>query len=64
MGERQEAQRIGYVAAAFADNLSQTFLRVFEFIDQPLVTRGFFKRIQIGALNVLNKGDFKHALIA
>ena len=47
------------MATALADHLGQLALAVTEFVDQPAVTGGLFKRRQIGALDVLHQTDFE-----
>ena len=63
-GEPQETQRVGDVAAAFAHDLGNIILMVFEFAKKRLVARGLFKRIQVFALHVFHDRQLKRLGIA
>ena len=52
------------MTAALADSLRKGFLGVFELLDKTLITRCFFNRSQILALNVLDQRNFKRFAIA
>ncbi len=50
----QKSQRVGDVTATLADDLRDIVLAVIERVDQRLIAGGFFERIQVGALHVLD----------
>lgn len=54
IGERLQPQRIGNMAAAFADHAGDVVLAVAEIADQRAIAFGLFERIEIGALHVLD----------
>ena len=54
IGEFEQPQCIGDVAAAFADDLGDLFLAVAELIHQRAVSVRLFQRIKVGALHVLD----------
>src|SRR5947209_17100426 len=51
------------MAAAFADDAGEIGLRIAEFAAELFVAHRFFERIEIGALNVLDHGNFKRRLL-
>ncbi len=55
----EEAQRVGEVAAAFAEDLRQLPLGVGEVPHQALVARGFLDRVEVGPLDVLEDREFE-----
>ena len=50
--------------AAFADHLAQIGLCIVKFRHQTLVTCGFFDRIEVGALDILDNRHFKRIAVA
>jgi len=60
----QQAQRVGDMAAAFADDLRQIILRIVVIVDKLLISKRFFNCVQVGALHVFDDGDLKrHAVV-
>ncbi len=59
----QQPQRVGDVAAAFADHLGDVVLRVIELVGKRLITGRLLQRIEIGALNVLDDGKLERLAI-
>ena len=55
----QQADGVGDVAAAAADDMAERVLGVVEFLDQLAIAARFFDRVQIGALDVFDEGDFE-----
>ncbi len=55
----QQAQRIGDMAAALADDLSEIGLRVIVLVEQLLVAERLLDRIEVGALHVLDDGELE-----
>jgi hypothetical protein len=59
----EQAQQVGNMAAAFADDRRQLLLRVAEFVHQPLIARRFLERVEIRALDVLNQRQLQRLLV-
>ena len=51
------------MAAALADDLRDVVLAVFEFVGERLIAAGFFERVEIGALHVLDDGELERFAI-
>ena len=54
IGQRLQPQRVGNMAAAFANHAGDIVLAVAEIADQRAIAFGLFERIEIGALHVLD----------
>ncbi len=52
------------MAAALADDAGEIRLLVVELVGQRVVAHGFFQRIEIGALDVLDDGDLQRLAVA
>ena len=63
LGQLQQAQGVGDVAAALADGLGHCLLGVAEALDQRVVARRLFDRVEVGALDVLDDGDLEHLVV-
>ena len=59
IGELQQAQRVGDVAAALADDLGDLFLAVAELVDQRAIAFRLLERIEVGALHVLDDRELQ-----
>ncbi len=59
----QQAQRVGDVAAALADDLGQLLLAVVEALDQLAIARRLFDGVEVGALHVLDDGELEDLLV-
>ena len=59
----QQAQAVGDVASALADDLTEIVLGIAMFGDQLLVTQCFFERIEIRALDVFDNGQLERGSI-
>ena len=55
----KQSQGVSDVATTFSDNPCQRPLSMLEFVHQTLITLRLLQRRQIGALNILDQGDFK-----
>ncbi|OHC42845.1 MAG: hypothetical protein A2092_19625 [Rhodobacteraceae bacterium GWE1_64_9] len=60
LGQIQESQQVGNMAAAFRKSFSQLFLRVTETIHQLAVGQSLFYCVQVSTLNVFNDPDLKN----
>jgi hypothetical protein len=56
----EQAQEIGDVRPALADDVGDILLRAAELADQRLIALRFFERVEIGPLHVLDDADFQH----
>ena len=54
IGQRLQPQRVGHMAAAFANHAGDVVLAVAEIADQRAIAFGLFKRIEIGTLHILD----------
>ena len=63
LGQLQQAQRVGEMAAALADDLGEVLLRVAVAVHQELVPLPFLDRVQVLALDVLDDGDLDRFLV-
>ena len=52
------------MAAALAEGVCQLLLCVAELLHQQSIGPGFFERIEVGALDVLDEGDFQRLAVA
>ena len=59
VGQLQQPQRIGDMAAALADDVRDVVLAVTVLVGQRLIAGRLFQRIQIGALDVFDDRKFK-----
>ena len=59
LGQFQQAQRVGNMRAALADDLGHLVLAIGELLDQLLVTQRLFQGIEIGALDILDDRKFQ-----
>ena len=57
LGQVEQAQRIGHMAAALADHGGQFGLRVTELPSQPFIAARLFDGVEIRALNVFDDGE-------
>src|SRR6266851_10042962 len=62
--QRQEAQRVGDMAAALADGFGNAGLAVAEFAGEAAIGLGLFERREVFALQILDKRDFERFRIA
>ena len=60
----EQAQHVGDVATALADDPSDLVLAVFELPTERLITCGFFERIEVFALDVLDDRQFQRFGVA
>ena len=60
LGQPQQAQGVGHVAAALADDPGDGFLGAVEALDHHRVAARLFQGIEVGALDVLDDGDLEH----
>ncbi|MNJ36540.1 hypothetical protein D3C77_313310 [compost metagenome] len=60
LGQLQQAQGVGHVAAALADHPRQGVLGAAEALHQHGVGVGLLHRVEIGALDVLDDADLQH----
>ncbi len=60
-GQRQQAQKVCDVAAAFRQGLGQLFLRVAEAVHQHAEGGCFFDGVQVGALDVLDQATSRNS---
>ena len=51
------------MAAALADDLGEIGLRIAELAAQPLVAARLFHGVEVGALHVLDDGEFQRLLV-
>ena len=63
IGQREQSQRIGDRRAALAEAPRQIFLREAVLIDQARKAGGFFDRIEVLALQVLDDRDFERIAV-
>ncbi|CAH1662878.1 hypothetical protein BOSEA31B_12454 [Hyphomicrobiales bacterium] len=63
LGQLRQAQRVGDMATALADDACKIVLRIVELGNQPLVAGCLFDRIEIRALHVLDDGDLQRLAI-
>jgi hypothetical protein len=59
-----QAQRVGDVAAALSDNARDIGVRISVVGAELGVARGFFERVEIGALDVFDDGDLERLAVA
>ena len=59
-----QAQRVGDVAAALADDAGDVGVRIAVVGAELGVARGFFERVEIGALDIFDDGDFERLAVA
>ena len=59
IGQSEQSQHIGNMAAAFTDDFGKCILRMTKISDQALVSARLIERGKIFALNVFNQGNFK-----
>ena len=52
------------MAAAFTDDLGNLFLAIAEFFQQSAVALGFFQRVEVGALDILDDRDLQRLGVA
>ena len=64
VGEFQQPQCIGDMAAALADRFGDVVLAVAEFVGQALIARRLFDRIEVGALHILDDSELERFAIA
>ena len=64
VGQVQQTQQVGGGAARAADGLGSLLVRVVELIDETLDGAGFFQRVQVLALDVLDQGQGQGVLVA
>ncbi len=60
LGQRQQAQQVGDVAAALAERLGEALLGVAEAVHQLAVALRLLDGVEVGALHVLDDGEFEH----
>ena len=63
VGQLQQAQRVGEMAAALADDLGEVLLRIAVAVHQQLVALALLDRVQVLALDVLDDGDLDRFLV-
>jgi hypothetical protein len=63
LGQAEQAQGVGNVAAALADRLGQHLLGVMELVHQAPVALRLFDRREVLALHVLDDGRLEGLLI-
>ena len=54
-----QTQQIGNMTAALANGLGQLCLRISKFIDKPLISFGFFHRIEVSALDIFDQPNLQ-----
>ena len=59
----EQAQAVGHVAAAFADDIAEIVLRVTVFGNQLLVAKRLIEGIEVGTLDIFNNGQFQRGAI-
>src|SRR5579862_7628964 len=64
IGQRLQSERVGNMAAAFANHASDVVLTVAEIADQCAVAFSFFERIEIGALHILDDRKLQRLRVA
>ena len=64
LGQLGQAQRVGDVAAALADDAGDVGVGVAVIGGELRVAVGLFERVEIGALDVLDDGDFERLAVA
>src|SRR3954471_13504765 len=63
-GQLQQAQRVGDVAAALADDLGDVVVTVIVLVRESLITAGLFQRIEVRALHVLDDRKLERFAVA
>ena len=63
VGQLQQAQRVGDMAAALADDLGELLLAVVEALDQLAIARRLFDGVEVGALHVLDDGKLENFFV-
>ena len=64
VGQVQQTQQVGGGAAGAADGLGGLLVGVVELVDETLNGAGFFQRVQVLALDVLDQGQGQRVLVA
>ena len=62
-GQLEQAQRVGDMAAALADDVAEIGLGVVVLVDQLLIALRLLDRIEVGALHVLDDGEFERGAV-
>ncbi len=63
IGQLQQTQQVAGRAAAAAHGLGRLFVGELEFLHQALQALGFFQRVQVFALDVLDQGHHRSGLV-
>src|SRR4029077_15333973 len=64
VGQLQQPDRVADMRPALADDLRDLVLAVLEFVGERLIALRLFERVEVGALHVLDDGDFERLAIA
>ena len=64
LGKIVEAQRVGDVAAALADDAGDVAVRIAVVGAELAVARSFLEGVEIGALDILDDGEFERLAVA
>ena len=64
LGQIEQADQIGDMAARFVDQRAQRFLRVVKLVDQPTIGQPLLNCVEVGALNIFKQRHFeRHRII-
>ena len=64
LGQLEQPHHVRHMRPALADDLRDLVLAVVEFIHQRQIARRLFDRIEIGALHVLDDGEFERLRVS